>query len=352
MIWLSWRQFRVQAAVALVALLGAAVLLLVTGLHLRHLYNAAGLATMCKPGNPACATAEASFMHHDVLLRSLLGPLLIVIPALLGVFWGAPLVARELESATFRLAWTQSVSRGRWLTVKLALVGLASVAVAALFSWLVSWWFAPIDHLEMQRFTPATFDERGIVAVGYVAFAFTFGVAAGAIIRRTLPAMASTLVAFIAIRLIVGLWVRPQLIAPLHKSVPLGAASNLGFVLQPGGSVTFAAEPPTIPNAWVYSSRLENAAGRTPSTQTLHQLIVQRCPQIAEPPIPGGGGRQPAPSSFHECIVQMSARFHELVAYQPADRYWTFQALETAIFLALALLLTALSFRWVRRGLA
>jgi len=39
-------------------------------------------------------------------------------PALLGIFWGAPLIARELETGTCRLAWNQSVTRTRWLTVK------------------------------------------------------------------------------------------------------------------------------------------------------------------------------------------------------------------------------------------
>ena len=86
---------------------------------------------------PASRTAtaallDAGFLSHDKFLRDLLGPLMLAVPALLGIFWGAPLVARELETGTYRLAWTQSVTRTRWLAVKVALVGLASVAVAGL----------------------------------------------------------------------------------------------------------------------------------------------------------------------------------------------------------------------------
>ena len=113
------------------------------------------------------------------------------------MFWGAPLVARELESGTYRLAWTQSVTRRRWLTIKVALVGVAALAVAGLASWLVSWWFAPLDAINMNRFDPSVFGARGIVAIGYAGFAFALGVAAGALTRRTLPAMAATLVGFI-----------------------------------------------------------------------------------------------------------------------------------------------------------
>ena len=190
MIWLAWRQFRVQAVVALALLVALAVVMLVTGLHLRDLYDASGIATCKVHGD--CATVEATFLAHESFLRNLLGPLLLAIPVLTGIFWGAPLLARELENGTYRLAWTQSVTRTRWLATKITLVGLASIAVAGLFSLMVSWWFHPIDKVSMNRLTPGVFDERGIVAIGYAALAFALAVAAGAVIRRTLPAMATT----------------------------------------------------------------------------------------------------------------------------------------------------------------
>ena len=108
---------------------------------------------------------------------------MIVVPGVIGVFWGAPLVARELETGTYRLAWTQSVTRARWIAVKLGVVGLASMAAAGLLSLMVTWWSSPIDRVNMTLYT--SFDQRGIVPIGYAAFAFALGVLAGVLIRRT-----------------------------------------------------------------------------------------------------------------------------------------------------------------------
>ena len=84
-------------------------------------------------------TNKHRFLQHLSLVS-------LLVPALIGIFWGAPLVARELEAGTFRLAWTQSVTRTRWLAVKIALVGLASVLAAGLLSLLVTWWSSPLDR--------------------------------------------------------------------------------------------------------------------------------------------------------------------------------------------------------------
>jgi hypothetical protein len=354
MIWLTWRQFRVQAAVAVIFLLLAAVILGITGAHLRDLYNASGISTCRAHGD--CATVYASFHAHESLLRNLLGPLLLAIPVLIGIFWGAPLLARELENGTYRLAWTQSVTRTRWLATKIALVGLASIAVAELFSLMVGWWFSPIDKINMNRLTQGVFDERGIVAIGYAAFAFALAVTAGALIRRTLPAMASTVVAFVGVRLILTYWIRPHLIAPAHTATALESASNIGFEGSPSGE-TFVAGNPSIPNTWVLSSRIVDNAGHAPTTQSLHRFLQTACPNIGAPPVGGGtppvGGHQPAnQETFQACINQLSAKFHLAVTYQPASRYWPLQGYETAIFLGLALILAGFCFWWVRRRLS
>jgi hypothetical protein len=103
------------------------------------------------------------------------------VPAIIGMFWGAPLIARELEAGTFRVAWTQSVTRARWLAVKLGLAGLASMAAAGLVSLMVTWWSSRVDPLDpfgMNRLQPAMFGTRGIAPIGYAAFAFVLGVTA------------------------------------------------------------------------------------------------------------------------------------------------------------------------------
>ncbi len=156
---------------------------------------------------------------------------MLAIQVLTGIFWGAPLLARELENGTYRLVWTQSITRTHWLATKITLVGLASIAVAELLSVMVSCWFSPIDEVNMKRLAQGVFDERGIVAIGYAAFAFALAVTAGALIRRTLPAMAATLIAFVGVRLIVTYWLRPNLISPKQINTALPSGSNLGSKL-------------------------------------------------------------------------------------------------------------------------
>jgi hypothetical protein len=350
---LTWRQFRLQAAVTFAALAALAIVLAITGSHLAHVYDTSGIATCKAPSN--CGALDSTFLSHYRLLQNLLGPFLLAVPALLGIFWGAPLVARELETGTYRLAWTQSVTRTRWFAVKAGLIGLATIAVAGLFSLMITWWASPIDRVNANRFTEGVFDARGIVAVGYAAFAFAIGLTAGVVIRRTLPAMATTLVAFVGARLAMTYWIRPHLLSPSHLSAAFGSATNLGFQIDRSSGVTFVAGPPHIPNAWVYSVQIVDKASRAPTSQFLHAYVLRACPKIATPPHaprgPRGTARVGNPDAFQACIAKMSARFHETVTYQPAGRYWTFQWIETTIFLALALLLAGFSFWWVRRRL-
>ena len=105
------------------------------------------------------------------------------------MFWGAPLVAREFETGTFRLAWTQGVTRTRWLAVKLGLGGLVSMAVAGLLSLMVTWWSSPLDRVHANRLTPWSSGCATSSPIGYAAFAFALGVTAGLLFRRMLPAM-------------------------------------------------------------------------------------------------------------------------------------------------------------------
>ena len=128
MIRFTWLQFRVQAAVAAGALAIVAIVLVVTGPHLVHLYDTDGRHLRC----PARLLDGHRQLHQ--LRRHLAGLawtfVLLVVPLLIAMFWGAPLVSREFETGTFRLAWTQGVSRTRWLAVKLGLGALISMAAA------------------------------------------------------------------------------------------------------------------------------------------------------------------------------------------------------------------------------
>ena len=133
MIRLTWLQFRTQAFTALAAVAAFAVLLAATGPHLASLYAASGLSG-CHGGN--CQNLAGSFEAqvqstgpYEVLYLVGLG-LILLAPAIIGLFWGAPLIARELETGTSALAWNQSITRTRWLAVKLTLTGLGAMALA------------------------------------------------------------------------------------------------------------------------------------------------------------------------------------------------------------------------------
>jgi hypothetical protein len=143
----------------------------------------------------------------------------------------------------------------------------------------------------------------------------------------------------------------PHLLAPLHAATPLSSASNIGFQGDPStAAATFIATNPHIPNAWTISSRIVDNAGRTATTQTLHTFLQRVCPNVGVPAKSGGGGST-SPTAFQACVAHLSAKFHLAVTYQPTSRYWTFQWLELAIFLAAALVLAAIRFWSVRRRL-
>jgi hypothetical protein len=359
MIRFAWLQARAQTAIAVAALAAAALLVLVTGPRLLHLYNV-DVAT-CQ--GSACASAKTAFLASYRWMQVLAPPLLLVLPALLGMFWGAPLVARELETGTFRLAWTQSVTRKRWLAVKLAVAGLASIAVAGLLSLLLTWWFSPIDRVQANVLTPSMFGVRGIVPVGYAAFAFALGVTAGTLLRRTIPAMALTLVAFTAARVAVTYYVRPYLMGSLRIVSPLVMAPGDGPAPPPGAGTL-------KPGDWVLSAQTINGAGKVigqyggvgPNGSigfSVHQgsvslVGVGPCPNAFPAAAIGGARSASGPSaSFNaaaqECISKLGIR--NVVTYQPLSHYWPLQAYETLIFLALAVAMTAFCFWRVNRSL-
>jgi hypothetical protein len=351
MIRFSWLQARTQTVVAAGVLVVIGVVLAVTGPHLVHLYNAAA---------PACGTPGSCgpnlFPNLDDTLRIWLSALAIVVPGLIAIFWGAPLVAREFESGTFRLAWTQSVSRTRWLTVKLALLGVLSMAITGLLSLFVTWWASPLDRVTDSRY--GLFDARGIVPIGYAAFGFTLGVLFGVVFRRTLLAMAVTLVVLMAARLAFTHEVRPHLLAPSHLTSALSASSVDGLESTSGGMVLHL-QSPNLPNAWIYSNHIVDAAGRPITSQAL----AASCPSLqalAGPqPAPGGGlgGAQVrtrvtggAKSPLDACTAAVARTYRQEVTYQPTSRYWAFQWYELGLYLGAALLLASASIVLVRRG--
>jgi ABC-type transport system involved in multi-copper enzyme maturation permease subunit len=353
MIRLSMLQLRVQAITAAVALIAFAVLLAATGPHLASLYAASGLRS-CQPAS--CVQQASNFFQQvdSTSPYAAVYPLSIILialtPAVTGLFWGAPLIARELETGTFALAWSQSVTRARWLAVKLAVGCLAAMAVTAALSLLFTWWAAPVgraaglggsgNSLAMNQFNPLAFVTHGITPLGYAAFAFTLGVTAGALIRRTVPAMAVTLAIFAALQIAMPLWIRPNLFPAAHTTVPIainsGTTLNLFTTHSPHTfTYTLAADGlPGQPGAWIRSSGAADAAGHPVST-----VVPSACSPAA-----GSGGPGPA---LANCLTSRGIRI--AVAYQPVSRYWPLQWTETGIYLVLSFALAGYCFRRLSR---
>jgi hypothetical protein len=351
MIRLSLLQFRAQAAAGAAALAAFAILLAATGPHLASLYAASGISG-CQPAS--CAHLASNFLQQlyaagTYWVLYLLGVMLILLtPAVIGLFWGAPLIARELETGTSALAWTQSITRTRWLALKLTVIGLAAMAVTEGLSLMQAWWAAPIGravghggggtNLAMGRFSTLIFATHGITPLGYAAFAFTLGVTAGALIRRTVPAMAVTLAIFAAVQIAMPLWIRPNLFPADRTVIPVTSLDNIS--LQQGGfnGSSFnlgALDLPGQPGAWLLSSGAVNAAGQ--ATSTTPAACTAQSMRNASP-------------AFFDCLASHGIR--EAISYQPASRYWAFQWTETAIYLALSLALAGYCFRWLNRRLS
>lgn len=342
MIRLTLRQFRAEAIIA-VAVLGAfAVVLAITGEQLVRVDDAFRAA--CTTAGDCASLTDPVLELYRPLQIAL--PLTVMIaPALIGLFFGAPLIARELETGTFRLAWTQTVSRRWWLTVKLGLIGLAAMAVGGVLSGMVGRWARPLDAIGQDRFDPTNFGYHGIVTIGYAVFAFALGATTGTLLRRTVPAMAVTLVGFVVARIAVMYWVRPYFATPLQATLPLSdAAPSFSLsALIGGGQVDIALRPPEVnlPNAWVYHAQLVDSAGNPPD----EHVIESTCPALIQVAQSGHLTKD----DFHVCVEKLATTYHTVVTYQPADRFWPFQWAETALFVAAALALCGFTYWWIRR---
>jgi hypothetical protein len=335
MTWLAWRQFRAQGIVALASVIAVTGVFVITGFQVRHLATASGY--------PACLTASgecrrfSNAVHassvYPLLFFASMG-LLYLAPVFIGIFWGAPLVAKELSSGSYQLLWTQSITRTRWLTTKLLLVGTVTVITSGVISGVITWWSAPMDAAEvsqgLNRFSPVIFGARGIVPVGYAFFAFALGVACGVLTRRTLPAMAITVGLLLAVQIVTPLVARPHY-QPAVTRVIAVAGSGRGINLRISGpgpqlSVIVGNAPR---GSWVLSDDTIDSTGR---------IFSGTAPAVCLSP------------NFQRCWnYLLSLHLRERLRYQPDSRFWTFQAYETALLVALSLALLGASAWRVKR---
>ena len=327
MIWLTWRQHRRDALLFAVVCAAMAAYLVVTGRAMYgdyyHMLNGTNVARCIQyeQQSNTCATITSAFFnaHSGETQPALFG--LLALPLLVGMFLGAPLLARELETGTFRLVWTQSVMRLRWLLVK---IGMSAGAVALLFAAfipLVYWWKGPFN-LGGSGIGGATYPIEGIIPLAYVTFALALGLAAGALLRRTVAAMAATLAGYLAVALALGNWVRPNLLPP--------RTLTWNPLLSEG--------PTSIGrHDWILYLGYLDRAGQHIDPNTVFQTCA-----------PSGAVDLHVGSAYNACVHAHG--WLSTIVWQPADRYWAFQGIESAILLALAATLLALTIWLVRRG--
>jgi hypothetical protein len=314
--WLVWRQHRAQLYAGAALLAAFAVTMLITGVQVARQYQA------------ACAAADGC---HDVGALSLgshaVGFAIIATlgaPLLVGLFWGAPLVAAEAEAGTTQFAWMQSVTRRRWLAVKIGWMLLAAAVWGGVISALVTWWEGPNNALQLDAFKPGRFDIMGVVPVAYSLFAVALGIAAGAVTRRVLPAMAVTLAGFVGVRAAIALFLRPHYMSAVTVFYKV---TGPGFT--PPGSFWQIASGVVGPNG--------QAIPQPNGVPLLDGIPASSyLPSACAAAVSGPSGPTPA-------CTQALSHFRGFLTYQPANRYWPFQGIESGIFLALAAALIAVT---------
>jgi hypothetical protein len=324
MIWMTWRQFRAQAITAGAILVVLAIALGISGAGLASDFNGAGLNT-CRA---SCGQDAANFVSslrgsgYQMLFYGGIAVMYLA-PALIGLFWGAPLIARELETGTCRLAWNQSVTRSRWTLGKVGIGGLASVAFAGLLSLMITWWASPITTALndggsgssplSNRMEPLVFAARGVAPLGYAAFAFTLGVTLGVLLRRTIPAMALTLLLFAAVQFLMPAVIRPHVLPAQQVTAPYSPNRGGQLTITNGGRMTLV-EAVSIPGAWILSDQTVTTAGQ-----------VFTGPATSACAGPNGNACDSWLDSKH---------LRQVVTYQPASDFWPLQWIELAIYLA------------------
>jgi len=321
----AWRQHRIALAAVAVLLVAVAVWLWITGTPLHHAYAA---AAACHPASsPACQNLISAF---DVNATSNLmgnkdpgGVLLLLVPALIGAFAGAPVLARELETGTFRYAWTQGFGRWRWALGKLVLLAVVLAAATSLLGILVTWYFQPYLG---NVFEDTPFGNlvalREVTFPAWTVAVFATGALAGMLIRRVVPAIVATLAVYAGLAVAAAGFLRE------HYLTPLATTSSF----TPGTSTAW------IIGQWSVKNGRFAFAGSPPDS-----LVSQFCSAL--PPEKAGG-----PNGFAQCLARHG--YTQWTSYQPASRFWTFQWIEGGWLLALSALLIAVTVWLVQRRAA
>jgi hypothetical protein len=320
--WVTLRQRR-GAMIGVSVLLGLIAVYLVIMAIIQN--NAYAAVAACHPAAAVkCQQLAQAFSStywggHDSALQSggaqTVSSLMFVVPVLLGAFVGAPLISRELETGTFRFAWTQGAGRTRWAVSTLVLPALLLTAVTGAFTALFWWYFRPfLADGQVSEFLPLAFGLLGVVFAAWTLFAYALAAFAGTLFRRTIPAMAVTLIVYIVLAIATATVIRPHYAAPVAES-----GWNQG-----GGA------------GWVISSWV-----KAPNGQHLSQAAVNSLP------VPASVQNSQSPDAFTNWLTSHGYTMWQSV--QPDSRFWQFQLTEGGWLLVVSALLIGGAVWLIRR---
>ena len=326
----TWRQHRIALAGVAVLLGGLAAWLWTIGTPLHNAYAA---AVACHPASSAaCQNLVVAFNisadNHFMGSKGPGGVLLQLVPALIGAFVGAPVLARELETGTFRFAWTQGFGRCRWALAKLAGLAVVLAAATAAFGALVSWYYQPefatasqVPGLYQDSPLVTLFSLREITVPAWTLAAFSIAALADMLIRRVVPAIVAALAVYAGLAFAVAGLLREHYLTPLVTSTSFLPGASTAWVISQwstkDGRFAFSGNPPG-------------------------SLVSQFCSAV--PPDKIG------PLGFAPCLAQHG--YTQWTSYQPATRFWPFQWIEGGWLLVLSALLIAVTIWLVRRRAA
>jgi hypothetical protein len=317
MTWVAWRQRRTELILAVALLAAAAAFLIPTGLPKFQSFESSGLAACLPASEPDCAGLTRAFIADYSSLISVIGWFNLA-PFLIGVLFAAPVVM-EFEQRTYRLAWTQSVTRLRWFATNLAVSATGAAAITGVFILAMTWWFTPLNRVDSPF--NASFNTTGVVPIAYVLFALGLTIALGALTRRAVLAVVLAFFIFFVARESIENIARPAYLAPIEQMT------------------TQEAQPADIERAWV----LDQGFSATDGSRLDKGEVAQICETDG-----ARADNEAPPASTGTCA---SSQILNRLVYHPADRFWTFQAIESGIFLSLAsLLLGATAYMLRSRG--
>jgi hypothetical protein len=331
MAWVTWRQQR-ATLISVPAVLGAvAIFLVVVGLKVHHDYAAIVNCPLSGPNESStCQQLFQNFNSTDWTLANTCAILMQLVPVLIGAFAGAPLLARELETGTYRYAWTQGLGRERQAIAKLALVGVTLAVLAVAFGELFAWFFQPFLYVEqLNVLTETVFDTRGLVFPAFTLAAFAFGAFFGMLLRRIVPAMAATLGVYLALRL--AAW-------GVRKYYPVAVVTSNTKIFDGFGTPSLPGYP------WVLSTWVTGPGGQPASQAVANQVESNTASQALTNPLVHGQG-PPAGAS-------VPPGYTEWNRWIPLSHFWPMQFIEAGWLLALAVVLMAATVWLVRRRAA